>query len=742
MLGGYKSKRFLDQANAALERKRWNAAIDAAQHVAQMDPECEQAYLIMGIAHFQQKQYDEAFAAYKRALQINPQNAIACFNLSQVCMKIRDWATACVLTERLCEMQSENKRHRERLKALYYRTGQTEKALGLEREDRGGSLPEDSRTGLHAMVENVTDAIHRRDWEKAYNEAHKVFQLDPDNFIVGLHLGASAYHLKRFDEAINIYSALIRKNPDHRLTPVAQNNLARTYLRLKEWSKAGEILERLTSLDVEQLATYTGGLIKPEEVLANLGLTYEKRNMMKMAQLTYEKLVKSGKASAKIEERLRQLKVPLAARREVEVEEDEDYDEDKLLAEFAPAPVSPEFAVQLEKAKFDPPTATSEDEDVPEDAQELVTDEDELLQEMFDGSGGAVVKSTDEQLAPNGRQARVQAASPAEPEAIQPQPSAAETSLKCPGCDAELATNAQFCPSCGTKIDHSPPPPPPTQPAPPSPRAKTANAPPEPIKCIKCGTIIPTQAAFCPSCGSPKPPEDIICFCCETPNRRSAVRCSFCGSPLIVCDSFPQELRQHYYHVQELIRNGDPNEAAEEFSKIVVALPNSSMARFGLGVLHELCRAPDAAARQYVEVFENAEREPEIACAAAIRHAVLLILPLRKPSEAIAFLEKAIRKFPQNSHLHYLRGFAFARMSEHAKAGRCFNKVLEINPQHALAYSGLAEVNNRQGKSDEAARFISRAIFVLTKLEISQSGIDWPAASPGTGEDDQSEMLP
>ncbi|MCC7355679.1 MAG: zinc-ribbon domain-containing protein [Anaerolineae bacterium] len=46
----------------------------------------------------------------------------------------------------------------------------------------------------------------------------------------------------------------------------------------------------------------------------------------------------------------------------------------------------------------------------------------------------------------------------------------------CPNCEAPLATNAKFCPECGTKL-------------------KTAD------KCAKCGAKLTPGAKFCPECG-------------------------------------------------------------------------------------------------------------------------------------------------------------------------------------------------------------------------------------------------
>lgn len=52
----------------------------------------------------------------------------------------------------------------------------------------------------------------------------------------------------------------------------------------------------------------------------------------------------------------------------------------------------------------------------------------------------------------------------------------AQGTKKCPGCGKEVATNAKFCPECGTKM-------------------------PENKFCSHCGAKVDANAKFCPECG-------------------------------------------------------------------------------------------------------------------------------------------------------------------------------------------------------------------------------------------------
>ncbi|MDR2340342.1 MAG: SPFH domain-containing protein [Deltaproteobacteria bacterium] len=96
---------------------------------------------------------------------------------------------------------------------------------------------------------------------------------------------------------------------------------------------------------------------------------------------------------------------------------------------------------------------------------------------------------------------------------------AAQETVTCPNCNAQVPANIKFCPQCGKPI--------------PSPGQTKV------IKCYKCGGVIPVGSKFCPDCGNaynpcPKCGADLapgtkVCGTCgfSLPNP-----CPFCGEPL------------------------------------------------------------------------------------------------------------------------------------------------------------------------------------------------------------------
>lgn len=80
-----------------------------------------------------------------------------------------------------------------------------------------------------------------------------------------------------------------------------------------------------------------------------------------------------------------------------------------------------------------------------------------------------------------------------------------------------------------------------------------------------------------------------------------------------------------------------------------------------------------------------------------------LLLAEEKPQEALVYLEKAEQTEPRRPDLHRRIGSAYLQMREWVLAEGAFHKALEIDPDSASAYRGLAVATLRQQRYDEAA---------------------------------------
>jgi len=86
---------------------------------------------------------------------------------------------------------------------------------------------------------------------------------------------------------------------------------------------------------------------------------------------------------------------------------------------------------------------------------------------------------------------------------------------KCPGCNADMATTARFCPSCGVDTQAG--------------GGAGIAAVPSTTVCDKCGKTFPKTAKFCPECG-----ESLVKKCgnCDTQVSGETKFCPECGNKL------------------------------------------------------------------------------------------------------------------------------------------------------------------------------------------------------------------
>lgn len=314
----------LQEAAEAFEARRWSKAIDAAQEAAARDPANIEACILLGRAYFESRRYDGAYSAFKRALQIDPENVEACTQLYNVCMKLKDFHAATVLLEQLVRLDPDNRDHARNLKELYFRTGQTQQALAIARDlsesTPGGTdaaqcadepPPAVEPADTKALVNSIYSAISIKDWKEAERRCEAALALDPENLRVLSLRAYIHFYQARFSEAAEECKAILRKRPN---TLFAEQYLGLALLKLKQWEEGGRVLERLATLDAKEFEGIRFGLRK-EEVLANLGLTYEKRNLVRTAQLTYEQLLKGKVDFPAVRERLKKIKAPLGKER-------------------------------------------------------------------------------------------------------------------------------------------------------------------------------------------------------------------------------------------------------------------------------------------------------------------------------------------------------------------------------------------------------------------------------------------
>jgi Flp pilus assembly protein TadD len=80
-----------------------------------------------------------------------------------------------------------------------------------------------------------------------------------------------------------------------------------------------------------------------------------------------------------------------------------------------------------------------------------------------------------------------------------------------------------------------------------------------------------------------------------------------------------------------------------------------------------------------------------------------------KYDDSVAAFNRAIALNPKCQDCFYNIGFAYAQKKDYAQAEENYKKALEVKPDYAEAYNGLANIYNAQRKFDQAAEASAKA---------------------------------
>jgi tetratricopeptide (TPR) repeat protein len=79
-------------------------------------------------------------------------------------------------------------------------------------------------------------------------------------------------------------------------------------------------------------------------------------------------------------------------------------------------------------------------------------------------------------------------------------------------------------------------------------------------------------------------------------------------------------------------------------------------------------------------------------------------------AQAMAVVDAALVKFPNDLGLHNLRGLAASQLGRTKEAEASFRRVIELSPRAAMGYNNLATLYSQQGRHAEAEEFFQRAL--------------------------------
>jgi tetratricopeptide (TPR) repeat protein len=108
--------------------ENFDKAILELEKCAQLQPNNEVVYFLLGKNYLYQKNYEEAYLNFQKAAEINPSNRWNWVGMYDVCYESKDFIKAIPIVQKLVEFKSE---YKEDLTSLYMNTQQFDKALEL-----------------------------------------------------------------------------------------------------------------------------------------------------------------------------------------------------------------------------------------------------------------------------------------------------------------------------------------------------------------------------------------------------------------------------------------------------------------------------------------------------------------------------------------------------------------------------------------------------------------------------------
>src|SRR5579864_7260510 len=199
--------RYSDQAREALAAKKWDEAVTALQHLAQLAPSVPEVQANLGMALFFEGRATEALAAFDRARKLNPA-------IPQVELMVG-----------LC--QAELGRHREAVAVLapafdHPPDAETGRLIGLHLARSYSELRQFDKA-LAAGEEllrrypndpEVLFQISRRHADRSYGLMKQLLRIAPDSYWVHLANAQVQESLQRYDLAQQEYRKAIELNPN------------------------------------------------------------------------------------------------------------------------------------------------------------------------------------------------------------------------------------------------------------------------------------------------------------------------------------------------------------------------------------------------------------------------------------------------------------------------------------------------------------------------------------------------
>jgi tetratricopeptide (TPR) repeat protein len=210
------------------------------RELLQQDPANARAWYALGTVCHKQRQFDEAIAAFRRALAIRPDEAGGHFHLGNVLLEQHQWRAATAAYRQCLDLQPDHVGALANLGVALSEHGQEAEAVACWQQ--AIAIKPDCAEAHH----NLGNLLRRqKKLEEAVGHFRAAVKAKPDYAGAHGNLGAALAALGRADEAIPFLEEALRLRPDHAET---LNSLGATLSTLGRMPEAVALYDRAVAL--------------------------------------------------------------------------------------------------------------------------------------------------------------------------------------------------------------------------------------------------------------------------------------------------------------------------------------------------------------------------------------------------------------------------------------------------------------------------------------------------------------
>jgi tetratricopeptide (TPR) repeat protein len=242
-------------AHAYRKIKEWKKAVDeyeAARSLAtdtdSYRSELKLTFNEQGNDLYDSGRYDEAVEGYKKAIEVDPKDAVLHSNMAAAYWKLKNWTDAAAEYTRALRLDPDNEAYRRNLKHMLNENGNDLYSQGRYQEAAQsyqraiGIDPDDA-----VLYSNLAAAYREmKDWQHAVEEYKQAMLIEPfqDGYVNSL--GNTYFSQGEYYLAAQYFMRAIGLNPK---IAVYHANLAETCGLLNQWEQAVECYKRAVDLD-------------------------------------------------------------------------------------------------------------------------------------------------------------------------------------------------------------------------------------------------------------------------------------------------------------------------------------------------------------------------------------------------------------------------------------------------------------------------------------------------------------